>query len=135
MSWAGLQALALGSGAARDRPDHRVPAEIYAYLGWGCARFEHQLRAGLILCQRAVKGAGDRPDGYLYLAKLHILNKDRRKAVRWLHRGLRAVPHSIELIELRRELGVRRRPVVPALHRDHFANQLLGRLRTRFLAR
>lgn len=128
----GLQLL--GRVAARDRPGAPVPAEIYAYLGFGCARFEHQIRAGLVLCQRAVRGAGDRPDGYLYLARVYLLAKERRKAVRWLHRGLRAAPRSVELIDLRRQLGVRRRPFLGRLGREHPANRLLGRLRARLRA-
>ncbi len=128
----GLQLL--GRVAARDCRQAPVPAEIYAYLGYGCARYEHQVRAGLVLCQRAVKGAGDKPDGYLYLARIYLLSQNRRRAVRWLYRGLRAVPDSVELRELRRQLGVRRPPVVAGLSRSHPANRLLGRLRARLSA-
>ena len=124
----------LGRVAARDRPEQRVPAEIYAYLGYGCARFEHEIRAGLILCRRAVNGAGDHPDGYLFLAKVHLLVKQRREAVRWLHRGLRAVPNSADLLALRREIGVRQRPVFARLSRDNALNRFLGRLRARLQA-
>ena len=121
----------LGRIASRDGGAAEVPAEIYAYLGYGCARFEHQVRAGLVLCRRAIKGAGDKPDGYLQMARIYLMSNQRGPAVRWLSRGLRALPGNQELVALWREIGVRRPPVFSRLPRKHFLNRVCGRLRSR----
>jgi hypothetical protein len=123
----GLQLL---SGAAERRTEGgELPGLVYGYLGYGVARYQRRIRDGLKLCEHAVKIQYYEPENHLHLARTRLLAGDRRAAVSSLARGLKLDPAHRGLRELREEIGVRRRPVIPFLSRDNFLNILLGRLR------
>lgn len=130
--WAeGLQRL--GRVAAAEGTKGDLPSEFYAYLGYGLARFKHRAREGLRLCEYAIRQEFFRVDNYAMLARTALLANNRRKAVNAVERGL-AIDHQDQgLLKLRRELGVRRPPVISVLRRDHTVNRILGRLRHAFL--
>ena len=49
--------------------------------------------------------------------------------VRTVLDGLKIDPHHPGLLVMRKELGIRSRPVLPFLDRGHALNQFLGRIR------
>jgi hypothetical protein len=112
-----------------------LPGLFYSYLGYGIARCERRVEEGVKLCQHAIKVEFYQPENYLNLARTHLLNGDRRGAVRAIERGLKIDPHHLELLTLEREIGVRRLPVLPFVSRDHPVNRFLGRLRHRIAGR
>lgn len=83
---------------------------------------------GLALCRAAVDR--DELDVELFrnLALAELQARNRRRAVAALGRGLAVDPEDPTLLELRRQLGVRRLPLVPFLGRDHLVNRFLGKL-------
>ena len=108
-----------------------LPGTYYSYLGLCIAGFEGRYNEGVKLCKKGIEVEFFQPENYLNLARVYMMLKSRRKAIRAIRDGLRVDPRNRMLILLRRELGVRKKPVVPFLHRDNGINQLLGRWRHR----
>jgi tetratricopeptide (TPR) repeat protein len=123
----GLQLL--GAAAEGRQGAAELPGLVYSYLGYGIARYQRRVRDGHKLCEHAVKIQYYEPDNHLNLARVQLILEDRKGAVSSIARGLKLDPDHRELKELRREIGVRRRPVLPFLSRKNPLNVLLGRLR------
>ncbi len=110
-----------------------VPSLFFSYLGYGMARDRGELEEGLRLCRRAVSIDVYQPENYGFLARALLLKGDRRAAFDILARGLQLDARHPSLIQLRGDLGERRRPVLPFLPRGHFLNRTLGRWRHRLI--
>ncbi len=107
-----------------------VPALCYSYLGYGLAHHRGQIKKGLRLCKHAVKLEFYQPECYLNLARTALLDdRYRRKAADAVLDGLEIDPEHPELLELRRELGARRSPIIPFLSRRNLVNRILGWIR------
>lgn len=106
-----------------------LPGLFYSYLGYGIALVEQRVHEGVKLCRHAIKVEFYQPDNYLNLARTLLLANDRRAAVDAVQRGLKIDPHHPQLVDLGRELGVRRAPVLPFLSRNNPLNRILGSLR------
>ena len=116
-------------GQIAERGDTGLPGIYYSYLGYGIALREKRVREGLQLCRHSVKVEFYQADNYHNLARTCLLARQRSGAVRAVLDGLRIDPHHLGLLALRKELGIRGRPVLPFLDRGNALNQLLGRLR------
>ena len=121
-----LGAAAEGRGAGSGA---ELPGIVYSYLGYGLARYQRRSRDGIKLCEHAVKIQYYEPENHMNLARTLMLTSDRRGAVASIARGLKLDPNHRGLKELRIEIGVRRRPVLPFLSRTNPINVFLGRLR------
>ena len=110
-------------------PGEEAPGIIYGYLGYGVARFQGKVRDGLRLCRHAVKEEFYEADNHYNLARVHMLDNDRKSAVASIERGLRLNPEHPGLLDFKREVGIRRNPVLGFLDRNHPLNVLLGRIR------
>ena len=119
----------LASAVEHRGPGDKTPGLVYSYLGYGTARYQSRLRDGLKLCEHAIKIQYYEADNHWNLARVQVLMKERRLAVSTIDRGLKLDPEHAGLLELRRELGSRRRPVLGFLGRDNPVNVFLGRLR------
>ena len=120
---------ALARIAEQEQRPGALPALVYSYLGYGIALRQQRISEGLKLCQHAVKLEFYQAENYLNLARTQMLAGYRRAAVRAVADGLKIEPDNQDLLELRREVGVRRRPVLSFLSRSNFINLLLGRVR------
>ena len=126
----GLQLL---SRVAEGRSEgQELPGTVYSYLGYGVARYQRRIRDGFKLCEHAVKVQYYEPTNHMNLARVQLLMKDRRGAVSSIARGLKLDPNHRGLKELRVEIGVRKRPIIPFLSRTNPLNVFLGRLRHGF---
>jgi hypothetical protein len=112
--------------ARKEEKETRLPSVYYGFFGYGVARFEGERRKGLALCRHAVRLGPREPDNWLNLARIHVLVGGRRRAVTALQKGLALDPSHPTLLALRREIGFRRKPVVPFLSRDARINRYLG---------
>lgn len=121
-----LGAAAEGRGAGSGA---ELPGIVYSYLGYGLARYQRRSRDGIKLCEHAVKIQYYEPENHMNLARTLMLTGDRRAAVASIARGLKLDPNHKGLKELRVDIGVRRRPVLPFLSRTNPLNVFLGRLR------
>ena len=119
----------LNEAAQGELQDRRVRALTYSYLGYGLARFRKQRMQGLKLCREAARLELCEPEVLLNLVRTQLMVEDRGGAVRAVKRGLGLHPDHPVLVHYRRQLGIRRRPVMPFLHRSNLLNRMLGRLR------
>jgi len=127
----GLYWLSLAAGAKSDGTD--LPSVFYAYLGYGVAKYQNNVIEGLKLCRHAIELEFYQPENYYFLAQVQLLARDRRSAMASLERGLEVDSSFGGLLELKREMGERRPPVLPFLARENFLNRLLGKWRHRLL--
>ncbi|MEM6456303.1 MAG: hypothetical protein AAF772_14505, partial [Acidobacteriota bacterium] len=132
----GLKVLGLAARAhKKNRSGGSLPSLFYAYYGYGIAKYQRQKRTGIRLCQKALEMEFYQPENYYFLARVYLMTHDRRMAVQILDRGLQVDGNNAPLLALRKEIGTRRPPVIPFLHRDNPLNVLLGRIRHRIAVR
>lgn len=115
-----------------ERHGGRNHARYLSYHGLALARAQGVTRFCLAACRKAVDRKPRDPDMWLNLGRVWLLARDRRQARKALGRGLELSPRHPAL---RREMArIERRSgsVLPALHRDHPLNVLLGKLRWRW---
>lgn len=129
----GLYWLSLAAGAKEGAEE--LPALFYSYLGYGIAKYQRQQRQGVKLCLRAIELEFYQPESYYFLARTHLLMRDRRAAVDVVERGLQVDSTHDWLSDLRVELGERMPPVLSFLPRRHAFNRWLGKARHRLLRR
>lgn len=107
----------LDGASARNRSYHG--------LALGLAR--RQLDRALELCRSAAKEEFCNPEHYHNLARLHIAFGFKGEGIRYLRRGLMIDPSYEPITDELRRLGVRRRPPLGFLRRQHPLNRWLGR--------
>ncbi|KAB2962273.1 MAG: hypothetical protein F9K18_10045 [Thermoanaerobaculia bacterium] len=129
----GLQLL--GAAAEGRQGAAELPGLVYSYLGFGIAKHQRRVRDGLKLCEHAVKIQYYEPENHLNLARVQLMLQDRKGAVASIARGLKLDPNHRGLKDLRLEIGVRKRPVLPFLARNNPLNVLFGRVRKAFKSR
>ena len=85
------------------------------------------------LCRHAIALEFYQPENYVNLARTCMLSdRYRRDAFEAVREGLEVDSDHPELLELHRELGKRRRPVIPFLSRGNILNRLGGWFRHNF---
>lgn len=119
----------LGKIAEADRQGTELSGLFYSYLGYGIARYERRGKEGLALCQHAIKVQFYEPENYVLLARVYLLRRRRGKAIDALQRALKLNARHPEAIKLAKEIGFRRRPVLPFLSRNNPLNITLGKMR------
>lgn len=103
-----------------------LPSLFYSYLGVAMARCEGRKQEGLELCRYAVKLGPAEPENRLNLARIYLLQRNRRQAVKQLHVGLRLDPSDRRLRAFQDEIGKRRPIPIRFLDRDNFLNVWIG---------
>jgi len=106
-----------------------LPGVALSYLGYGVAARRRRVREGRDLCRRAAASDFYQPEVLYNLARVEVLAKNRREAVKALETGLQLDPQHRGLNRLKKEIGVRRLPVLGFLSRDNPLNRFLGRIR------
>jgi tetratricopeptide (TPR) repeat protein len=109
--------------------DAAFPASAFSYYGLCLALHKGRIKDGADFCQVALDLEFYNAENYANLARVWIAARSRRKAIDALDRGLAVDPRSQVLQRLRTSLGVRKKPVIPFLHRDNPLNVTLGRMR------
>ena len=84
---------------------------------------------GVQFCREAVDLERYNPDLYCNLGRVLLAAGRRKDAHDTLLRGLRIQTDHQEIIRALKEMGIRRRPVLPFLARSNPLNVYLGRLR------
>ena len=97
-----------------------------SYLGCAVARTQGQTREGLALCEQAVKVEFYQPENWANLAEVLILCGRRDEAMNAIEQGMDIDSSFGRLQALHRQLGERRRPLVPFLARSNPVNHMLG---------
>jgi tetratricopeptide (TPR) repeat protein len=118
-----------------ERHEGRNNARYLSYHGLALARAQGVNRFCLAACRKAVDRKPRDPDMWLNLGRVWLLARDRKQARKAFGRGLELSPRHPalrqEVLRIERRAG----SVLPALHRDHPLNILLGKLRWRWWRR
>ncbi|BAZ93381.1 hypothetical protein TspCOW1_16790 [Thiohalobacter sp. COW1] len=132
----GCRHLAAGDAAAaaacfETAEQQSAPDDVYSNLytaARGYARALLNDPAALNLCRSAARAERYDGDVHEYLAKAELHLQHRKQACEAIVRGLRADRTHAGLRQLRRQMGIRRPPVLGFLSRDNPLNRLIGRL-------
>lgn len=100
-----------------------------SFYGLCIALVQKKFKPAVDLCKKAIELQFYHGEHYANLARVYLAAEHRKKAISTVHKGLKVVPEDENLIQLRRELGVRRPPPIPFLSRDNPLNVVLGRNR------
>lgn len=116
---------------SEDAPPIRTTKDAsgLSYFALCLALVQKKYRPAIALCRRALELEFYNSDHYVNLTKVYIAAGNRRKALETADAGLRVAPDDADLIDVRRQLGVRARPSLPILDRKNPINVSLGRAR------
>ena len=92
---------------------------------------ERRFSEALEMCRSAAKEEFFNPTLYHNLAKVHFAFGFKTEGIRYLRRGLMIDPGNGPILSEFGHLGVRTKPVLAFLRRDHMVNRWLGFLRNR----
>lgn len=120
----GVKALPFLESAYAKAPDD---PKAMSYLGLAGAIERGQMSRGVDLCRAALQASPDDVQMYVNLAKVYLQAKHKRHAIQVIEAGLSVDPDASALWGLRRQLGIRRQPVLSFLPRRHVLNRWLGR--------
>lgn len=114
--------------AKQAGPKQVLPGVFYTYLGVAVARIGGQRHEGMELVRYGLRLQPAEPDNHCNMALLCLALGRRSEALRWMQKGLRRAPYHRRLNDLRRDLGIRRPPPIPALDRGNPVNVILGQV-------
>ncbi len=99
-----------------------------SYHGLALGLAKKQLDSALELCRSDEKEEFFNPEHYHNLARLHVAFGFKAEGIRYLRRGLMIDPGCEAIAEELRRMGIRRRPPLGFLRRQHMLNRWLGRV-------
>lgn len=99
-----------------------------SFAGFAMARSGPVGREAILLCERAARLGGHRPEIYHNLGRVYLATGDRKKARRAFRQGLALDHANTELLRDLECMGIRRPPVFRALPRGHMVNRAAGRM-------
>ena len=123
-------------GTLRVETDVEEPAarkqargRMFSYYGLALAMTSQaRVSEGARFCEIAIQKEPYQAEHYLLLARIWQAGRNRLKTVQAVDRGLKEVPNSQILLELRGEIGWREKNAVGFLPRNHPVNVSLGKL-------
>lgn len=107
------------------RPSYR------SYHGLCVGIVERRFGDALEMCRSAAKEEFFNPTLYHNLARVHFAFGFKTEGIRYLRRGLMIDPGNAPILSEFGHLGVRSKPVLGFLGRNHLMNRCLGRLRNK----
>ncbi len=112
-----------------SRDQHRLSGPLLSFYGLCLALHRGRIKEAAEFCGLGVEKDRYNPDLHHNMARVWLAGRSRRKAVESLERGLAIDSRHPGLVRLRVEMGSRKTPVIPFLHRDNPLNVSLGRMR------
>jgi tetratricopeptide (TPR) repeat protein len=100
-----------------------------SHFGLCLAMMQRKFKPAIDLCKLAIELQFYNVDHYANLARVYVAAGNRKKAIDAIEQGLKSHAEDETLLEVRRQLGVRAKPPIPFLDRDHPINVTLGQAR------
>jgi tetratricopeptide (TPR) repeat protein len=100
-----------------------------SFFGLCLALVKKKYKEAIELCRRAIDLEFYNGDHYANLTRVYTAAGNRKKALETAEAGLKILPEHEELLEARRELGIRSKPPLPFLDRTNPLNVTLGQSR------
>lgn len=114
-----------------EEPVARLQARgrMFSHYGLALAMSDRtRVQDGARFCEIAIQKEPYQAEHYALLARIWLAGRNRLKTVQAVDRGLKEVPNSQILLELRGEIGWREKNAVGFLPRSHPVNVSLGKL-------
>lgn len=133
----GLRLLERGEGQqgfeALSRVYHGAPenARYRSSYALALALIRGQFLGAVELARASVRQEFHNPELYLNLSRIYLAFNFRAEAVRFLRRALMVDPDHEPVRRKLAELGLRRRPLIRSLPRNHPVNRWLGLVQAR----
>lgn len=128
----GLEALRQGDTCAalgfleRAAQQEKSPT-IASHLAYCLARERQDFAEAASLCIWALKQEPRIAVHYLNLGRIHLLTGNKKEAFRMFRRGLSFAKDHPAIVRELRQLGFRKRPLLPFLSRENPLNKYLGK--------
>jgi tetratricopeptide (TPR) repeat protein len=106
----------------------------YSFLGFCIAKERGYMNRGLELCRTAIEAEPENGWHYYFLARIHLVAKNKPEAIKVLRKGL-SCGERPEIVALLDQLGSRKPPVFKGLKRDNPLNKFTGLLLSRLKLR
>ncbi|OHB25706.1 MAG: hypothetical protein A2X84_03495 [Desulfuromonadaceae bacterium GWC2_58_13] len=107
---------------------------LTSYFAYCLASERKEFGRALALCKDAIEGALPVPILYLNLGRIFLAAGHKRQALNAFRRGLKFGNHPLITAEIK-QLGLRKKPVIPLLPRNNLCNKYLGILLNRLALR
>ncbi len=104
---------------------HLDTPELASNLGFCLAKEHNQFERAIALCRSAIERDPENTRHYLNLGRIYLMKGKKGEALDIYYEGL----HHGKDPEISRDIqlvGMRRRPIIPLLHREHLLNRSLG---------
>jgi hypothetical protein len=114
-----------------EEPIARLQARgrMFSHYGLALAMSDRtRVQEGARFCEIAIQKEPYQAEHYALLARIWLAGRNRLKTVQTVDRGLKEVPNSQILLELRGEIGWRENNAVGFLPRSHPVNISLGKI-------
>ncbi|HEY4485896.1 MAG TPA: tetratricopeptide repeat protein [Nitrospiria bacterium] len=111
-----------------------VPAKVLSYYGLVLGLGENRLQEAVTYCTMAIKKEFYHPEYYVNLSRIFQKANRRASAVDVLYKGLKVDGQDKAIHSELLKLGVRQKPVIRFLDREHVVNKYLGLLRSRLIS-
>lgn len=109
-----------------DRPPEEIPVILFSATGLALAMAENKTQEGLNYCRRALEKAPRQTELYYHMGLVYLKGGKKGKAYTSLQGGLDINPDHAGILALLRKMGVRKKPILPFLPREHAINRFLG---------
>lgn len=114
-----------------EEPVARIQARgrMFAHYGLALAMSDRsRILEGARFCEIAIQKEPYQAEHYALLARIWLAGHNRLKTVQTIDRGLKEIPNSQILLELRGAIGWREKNAVAFLPRNHPLNVTLGKM-------
>lgn len=114
-----------------EEPAARAQARgrMFSHYGLALAMSDRsRVQEGARFCEIAIQKEPYQAEHYVLLARIWKAGSNRLKTVQAVDRGLKEVPNSQALLEMRGEIGWREKNAVSFLPREHPVNVTLGKM-------